>query len=26
MINPPEMPINDDTRNEAHTASTGVGL
>jgi len=24
MINLPEMPINDDARNEAHLASTGV--
>jgi len=24
MINPPELPINDDARNEAHIASTGV--
>jgi len=26
MINPPEMAINDETRNEAHIASTGVRL
>jgi len=26
MINPPEMPINDEARNEAHIASTGVRL
>jgi len=26
MINPPEMSINDGTRNEAHIASTGVQL
>jgi len=26
MINPLEMPINDETRNEAHIASTGVRL
>jgi len=25
MINPPELPINDETRNESHIASTGVG-
>jgi len=24
MINPPELPINDEARNEAHIASTGV--
>jgi len=24
MINPPELPINDEGRNEAHIASTGV--
>jgi len=24
IINPPELPINDEDRNEAHTASTGV--
>jgi len=26
MINPPEPPINDEARNDAHTASTGVRL
>jgi len=26
MINRPEIPINDETRNEAHIASTGVRL
>jgi len=26
MINPPEMPINDEARSEAHIASTGVRL
>ena len=26
MINPPELPIDDEARNEAHTASTGVRL
>jgi len=26
MINPPEMPINDETRNEARIASTGMRL
>jgi len=26
MIEPPEMPINEETRNEAHIASTGVRL
>jgi len=26
MINPPEMPISDEIRNEAHIASTGVRL
>jgi len=26
MINPPELPINDEARNEAHIASTGVRL
>jgi len=26
MINPPEMPINDEARNEAHIANTGVRL
>ena len=26
MINPPELPINDGARNEAHIASTGVQL
>jgi len=26
MINPHEMPINDETRNEAHITSTGVRL
>jgi len=24
MINPPELPINDEARNEAHIASKGV--
>jgi len=24
MINPPELPINDEARNHAHIASTGV--
>jgi len=24
MINPPELPINDETRYEAHIASTGL--
>ena len=24
MIRPPELPINDEARNEAHIASTGV--
>jgi len=24
MINPPELPINDEARNYAHIASTGV--
>ena len=24
MIHPPELPINDEARNEAHIASTGV--
>jgi len=24
IINPPELPINDEDRNEAHIASTGV--
>jgi len=24
LINPPELPINDEARNEAHIASTGV--
>jgi len=26
MINPPKLPINDEARNEAHMASTGVRL
>jgi len=26
MINPPELPMNDETRNEGHIASTGVRL
>jgi len=26
MINPPEMPINDEARNEARITSTGVRL
>jgi len=26
MINPPELPINDEARKEAHIASTGVRL
>jgi len=26
MINPPELPINDEARNDAHIASTGVRL
>jgi len=26
MINPPELPIKDEARNEAHIASTGVRL
>jgi len=26
MINPPELPIDDEARNEAHIASTGVRL
>jgi len=26
MINPPELPMNDEARNDAHTASTGVWL
>jgi len=26
MINPPELPIEDEARNEAHIASTGVRL
>jgi len=26
MINLPEMPINDEARNDAHIASTGVQL
>ena len=26
MINPPELPIDDEARNEAHFASTGVRL
>jgi len=26
MINPPELPINDEARNEAHIPSTGVRL
>jgi len=26
MINPPEMPINDEARNDAHITSTGVRL
>jgi len=26
MINPPEQPIDDEARNEAHVASTGVRL
>jgi len=26
MINPPELPINDEVRNDAHIASTGVRL
>jgi len=26
MINPPEPPIDDEARNEAHIASTGVRL
>jgi len=26
MINPPELPTDDETRNETHIASTGVRL
>jgi len=26
MINPPELPINDEARNDAHITSTGVRL
>jgi len=26
MINPPELPVNDKARNEAHIASIGVRL
>jgi len=26
MIHPPELPINDEGRNDAHIASTGVRL
>jgi len=26
MINPPELPINDETRNDAHISSTSVRL
>jgi len=26
MINPPKLPINDEARNDAHIASTGVRL
>ena len=26
MINPPEMPVNDEARNEAHIANTGARL
>jgi len=26
MINPPELPINDEARNDANVASTGVRL
>jgi len=26
MINPPELPINDEVRNDAHIANTGVRL
>jgi len=26
MINPPELPIDDEARNEAHISSTGVRL
>jgi len=26
MINPPDLPINDEARKEAHIASTGVRL
>jgi len=26
MINPPKLPINDEARNDAHIASTGVQL
>jgi len=26
MINPPELPVNDETQNDAHVASTGVQL
>ena len=26
MINPPELPVDDEARNEAHIASTGVWL
>jgi len=26
MINPPELPINNELRNDAHDASTGVRL
>jgi len=26
MVNPPELPVNDDARNDAHIASTGVRL
>jgi len=26
MINPPELPVDDEARNEAHIASTGVRL
>jgi len=26
MVNPPELPVSDDARNDAHIASTGVRL
>jgi len=26
MVNPPDLPINDEARNEAHIASTGMRL